>query len=84
MKRVYIRVIAKCSVEGYVIPQIIVWEDGRRFEISRAESRGLLPTKTGDRELAYDVKIGFRWKRIYLEVRYDHKELKCKWFVEKD
>lgn len=84
MKRVYFKVSAIFTSDGNIIPQSIIWQDGRRYEIARAVSRGLQGTHTGDRELAYDCKIGVQWRRIYLEAHYNQRVLLCKWFVESD
>lgn len=46
--KVYVDVYAVFSKEGVLMPQSIVWEDGRKYEIDRViDVRRLASTKAG-------------------------------------
>lgn len=71
----YVDVVAKISADGDVIPLKIIWDDGRKFEITNIKE--ILPrkySKCGGVGVRYTCQIGRAQTYLYNEVD--------RWFVE--
>ena len=74
--KTYVCVRAYFNLCGVIIPEEIVWEDGRRFKIDRVlEWRPAASLKTGGCGLRFTCRIGGHETYLYLEDN--------RWFVEK-
>ncbi|MDR1538489.1 MAG: hypothetical protein LBU32_10940 [Clostridiales bacterium] len=61
-------VIAEFSIDGVVKPRMLVWEDGRRFEIDQiASMQKCASLKSGGRGLRYTCRIRNRWLYLFRE-----------------
>ena len=62
--------------EGVIIPELVIWEDGRRFKIDRIiEKRPAASLKGGGSGIRYTCRIGGSQAYLYLDG--------SKWFVDK-
>lgn len=76
-RKICVEVTAKFAREGGLKPLVVVWEDGRRFEIDRVKAVVRAPARVGALlPLRYTCVIGGREKWLYLEPD------KMRWFVE--
>jgi len=74
--RTYICVRAYFNKEGIIIPELVIWEDGRRFKIDRiTERRPAASLKSGGSGIRYTCRIGSRETYLFLDGN--------KWYVEK-
>ena len=74
-RKVYVEVVAHFSPDGRVIPEAIVWEDDRRYEIDRVTAvQKAASLKVGGHGIRYSCRIG--GKETYLFREDD------RWFVE--
>ena len=70
-----ITVIAKMQDDGKIIPLIILWQDGKSFEIDKVlDIRKKASTKGGGAGIRYSVKINGFERYLFLK-DYD-------WFIE--
>lgn len=75
MEKNFIKIIATFTEEGVVLPQTIVWEDGRMFSIDKIlDIRKKASIKVGGIGLRYTCLV--HGKQIYLYKEDD------KWFLE--
>ena len=73
----YVDVISLTTSDGLVTPQVIVWDDGRRYTIERVTNRRQAHSlKTGGTGMRYTIQVG--GKQTYLW--YD--DYRHAWFVE--
>lgn len=71
----YVEVTAQFDVEGTIIPRVIQWDDGTKYEIDRiVDIRPAASLKAGGAGIRYTCRIHGREKYLWLE--------KTKWFVE--
>lgn len=71
----YVAVDAHFTEDGQILPRIIYWDDGRRFEIDRIlDIRRAASLKAGGAGIRYTVRIFDRETYIFLE--------ESRWFVE--
>ncbi len=74
-RKVYVKVYANFSEDGIVMPEAIVWEDDRRFEIDRVlDVRKAASLKAGGHGIRYACRIGSHETFLYRE--------DDRWFVE--
>jgi hypothetical protein len=74
-RKVYDEVVANFSPDGRVIPEAVVWEDDRRYEIDRVTAvQRAASLKVGGHGIRYSCRIG--GKETYLFREED------RWFVE--
>jgi hypothetical protein len=74
-RKIYVEVTARFDQEGSVIPENIIWEDGRRFEIDRVlDVRPAASLKAGGCGIRYKCRIRGRETFLFLEEN--------RWFVE--
>ncbi len=75
MGKKYVDIQAVFSKEGRILPQYIIWEDGRRFEIDRVRDiRPAASLKAGGAGIRYTCDICGHTRYIFLE--------ETRWFVE--
>lgn len=73
----FVDVISLTTADGLVTPQVIVWDDGRRFKIDRVTNRRQAHSlKTGGTGMRYTILVG--GSQTYLW--YD--DYRHAWFVE--
>jgi len=73
--KVYVDVTARFDKEGNVVPEHIIWEDGRRFEIDRVlDVRPAASLKAGGCGIRYTCRISGKETFLFLEGN--------RWFVE--
>lgn len=71
----YVQVVSSTSPDGDVTPLVIVWNDGRRYRVSRVlDRRRAYSETTGATGLRYTVRVGRRVTYLYYE--------DPRWFVE--
>ncbi|MGI6679145.1 MAG: hypothetical protein ACOX2Q_08860 [Dehalobacterium sp.] len=74
-RKVYVDVTARFDKEGGLIPQSVIWEDGRCFEIDRVlDVRPAASLKAGGCGIRYTCRILGRETFLFLE--------EDRWFVE--
>ncbi len=74
--KTYVCVKAYFNKEGVIIPEIIIWEDGRRFKIDRITDKcPAASLKSGGCGIRYTCLIGNKETYLFLDG--------SKWFVEK-
>ncbi|MBE6705772.1 MAG: hypothetical protein E7583_10950 [Ruminococcaceae bacterium] len=74
--KTYVCVKAYFNKEGVIIPELIIWEDGRRFKIDRITDKSPAASlKGGGSGIRYTCRIGNRETYLFLDG--------SKWFVEK-
>lgn len=62
--------------EGVIIPDLVIWEDGRRFTVDRiVEKRPAASLKGGGSGIRYTCRFGEKQAYLYLDEN--------KWFVDK-
>lgn len=73
----YIEVIAKFNTEGEIVPLVIIWEDGHKFEIDRIlDIRPAASLKAGGAGIRYTCRICGKQRFLFLE--------ESRWFVEQE
>lgn len=73
--KTYVAVEVLFDVEGIMHPTCVIWEDGRRFEItSVSDVRRAASLKAGGTGIRYRCHIGHKDTYLYFE--------DPKWFVE--
>lgn len=71
----YVEVVAQFDVDGTIIPRVIQWDDGTKYEIDRiVDIRPAASLKAGGTGIRYTCRIHGREKYLWLE--------ETKWFVE--
>ena len=71
----YVEVISRTDEEGRVTPLVVVWSDGRRYDIDRVlDRRRACSLKTGGTGVRYTVSVGGRSIYLFFEGP--------RWFVE--
>jgi hypothetical protein len=76
MRRVDLEVDAHFTRTGEIIPQSIVWEDGRQYTVDKVlDIKKAASLKVGGQGIRYKCRI--RGKDIYIFL-----EEGCKWFGE--
>ncbi len=75
MENKFISVIAKFSENGVVVPQTILWEDGRKFSVDKImDIRRCASIKVGGVGIRYHCKV--HGKEVFLYRDEDS------WFIE--
>ena len=75
MRKVFVDVLARHDAQGQTTPLLVVWEDGRKFEIGRVlDVRPGASRKVGGAGIRYLVRIG-RHETVLFEEE-------GRWFVE--
>ena len=75
-RKTYVRVRLEVSELGEVIPQEIIWRDGRRFVVDALlDRRPAASLKTGGRGIRYIIRVGRRERELW-------EDEKRRWFVE--
>ncbi|MDY3617647.1 hypothetical protein [Agathobaculum sp.] len=73
--KVYVDVLAAWTADGWIIPKVVKWEDGRKFPIDRIlDVRPAASLKAGGAGMRYTVRIGRTQSFLFLE--------DDRWFVE--
>lgn len=74
--KVYVGVNAKFEPDGTLLPQSVLWEDGREFEIDKIlDVRRAASLKAGGTGIRYTVRIGRHETFLFLE--------EGRWFAER-
>ncbi|MBR0214083.1 MAG: hypothetical protein IJL95_05085 [Solobacterium sp.] len=68
LRPVYVDVIEQRTSEGVLIPRILIWPDGRKFRIEKAEGgKAFGISKSGQNGRVFDIWIYGRKRRLYLQ-----------------
>ena len=71
----YVEVVSSTDTEGHMVPLVVVWDDGRRFEIDRVlDRRQAWSPRTGGKGMRYTICVEGRATFLYFEGP--------RWFVE--
>lgn len=83
--KVYVAVKADFTEEGLLLPRVITWEDGRRYEIDRvSEIRQAASMRAGGQGDRYTVWIGGHQSYLYFERDPSLTgQILGRWFVER-
>ncbi len=83
MDKIYVKVTALFDEDGKITPKEIIWEDGRRFTITRVhEVIRTASTKAGGTGYRYTITVEGKRRNIWLEdIKFD-KAIGARWFVE--
>ncbi len=84
-EKAYIEVDVLFEADGTMLPQYIIWEDGKRFEVDRILKIQPAPAqKAGGQGDRYTVMIGGKQRFLFFEHSPDYGDEKIgKWFVER-
>ena len=75
MRKAYVGVNVEWTLEGQIIPKVIIWEDGRKFVIDRIlDVRPAASLKVGGVGIRYTIRV--RGKETFLF------RSQYRWFVE--
>ena len=73
--KVYVDVSVRFS-DGEMIPQYLIWEDGRKYEFDKVEKIGRRANlRAGGCGICYQCRVNGQTMNLYYEENY-------KWFVE--
>ena len=76
-ERKYVDVVSLTTADGLVTPQCIIWDDGRRYTVSKVlDRRQAHSLKTGGCGTRYTIRVGAQQTYLY----YD--DYRHAWFVE--
>ena len=82
MIKKYVKVIAHFCLKGELTPLEIIWEDDRRFEITRAGNIQRVASSTGGTGYRYEIIVDNKRRYLYLEdVKLD-KTIGARWYLE--
>jgi len=74
--KVYVSINALFKSDGTIIPQSVIWEDGKIFEIDKIlDVRRAASLKAGGTGIRYTVRIGRHETFLFLE--------EGRWFAER-
>lgn len=74
--KTYVCVKAYFNTEGVIIPETVIWEDGRHFDIDKVtDSRPAASLKSGGCGIRYTCRINENETYLYLDGN--------RWFVER-
>ena len=81
----YVEVLVEFATDGTMLPRILVWEDGRRYEIDRIKAIQPAPArKAGGQGDRYTIVIEGQERYLFFEHNVDYgNERVGKWFVER-
>ena len=84
-KKEYIEVEVHFAADGTMLPRIIEWEDGHKYEIDRVLKIQPAPAmKAGGQGDRYTVMIGGQQRYLFFEHSPEYGAEKIgKWFVER-
>ena len=75
MYKEFVDVIVKYTRQGKILPMIIIWNDGRKYEIDKILDISPAPSlKVGGQGIRYQCRIKGKNTYLWLEDEY--------WFVE--
>ena len=82
--KAYVEVDAAFSTEGGLEPKAIIWEDGRRFEITRVTDMRAAPAEiAGGRGDRYTIVLNGQTRYLFFEHATDTESgVQGRWFVE--
>ena len=83
--RAYIDVDVHFTADGLMLPRMIEWEDGHRYEIDRVKMITPAPAlKAGGMGDRYTVVIGGKERYLFFEhCAFEGDSKQGRWFVEK-
>ena len=74
-RKVYVDVFAKILKDGQVLPYVVIWEDGKTFEVDKVlDIRPAASLKAGGTGIRYTCRISNKETYLFYEEN--------KWFVE--
>ena len=81
----YVEVLVEFAPDGTMLPRILVWEDGRRYEIDKIKAIQPAPAlKAGGQGDRYTILIEWQERFLFFEHNADYgNERVGKWFVER-
>ncbi len=84
-KKEYIGVDVHFDADGTMVPRIIEWNDGHKYEIERVVNIQMAPAmKAGGQGDRYTVMIGGQQRYLFFEHGPEYGDEKIgKWFVER-
>ncbi|MHB8062705.1 MAG: hypothetical protein ACYDG2_08750 [Ruminiclostridium sp.] len=75
MRKVFVEVVANFYSDGTLTPKLIIWEDGRKYEINKVlEVKKAASLKVGGQGIRYKCRISGKDTCLFLE--------DGRWFVE--
>jgi len=80
-KRIYVGVSVDYDADGTMIPAVLKWEDGTRFEIDRVLDVRRAASDAGSMGMRYTVRILGHERRLFFEDTYSETG-RPRWFVE--
>jgi len=82
VKKKYVKIIAQFCLEGKLTPLEILWEDGRRFEITHVGSIQRAASSVGGAGYRFEITVDGKKRNLYLEdVKLD-KTIGARFFLE--
>ena len=81
----YVEALVEFAPDGTMLPRILVWEDGHRYEIDRIKAIKAAPArKAGGQGDRYTIMIEGKERSLFFEHNADYGNEKIgKWFVER-
>lgn len=83
-RKQYVEVVVKFREDGRMLPQVILWEDGRRFPVDRIIDISPAPAlKAGGQGDRYTIRVSGKLCYLFFEHACDMDGDKPgRWFVE--
>ena len=82
-EKVYVKVMTEIDESGRMLPRVITWKDGRRFEIDRVRAIRQAYASSGGQGDRYTVVVNGRERYLYFERSCNIKgDVIGRWFVE--
>ncbi len=83
--RVYVSVVVAFDELGRMIPKVLLWEDGRKYDIERLlDVRPGYAARAGGQGDRYTVRIDGKERYLYFEHNAEYgKQVPGRWFVER-
>lgn len=77
VKKLFVNVQCLYTTDAQIVPQVIIFDDGRKFEINKVtDVRNAASLKVGGMGIRYTVKIGTQERYLFFDAN------DRKWFVE--
>jgi len=80
-KRIYVGVSAEYSPDGTMVPFLLKWLDGTKYEIDRVLDVRRAASDAGSMGMRYTVRILGQERRLFFEDTYSETG-KPRWFIE--
>ena len=80
-KRIYVGMNVDYAPDGTMIPAVLKWEDGTRYEIDRVLDIRRAASEAGSMGMRFTVRIMGRERRLFFEDTYSETG-RPRWFIE--